>query len=166
METSGYVPPLRGAVDWCVEHAQGRTITVAMIGVVAQTAHARAAAYCSILVNNDVLAEVPGGFITGPRWAEWSATASVTRPKSGPAAAPLMDRIRRTLCQNLKAQREAKGWSQVELAKRAGVNRVYVQRAEKFCDPPPATSLVLLAEALGATVEQLCERSASFTPAR
>lgn len=166
MESTGYVPPLRGAVDWCVKHAHGRPITVSMVGVVAQTQPARAAAYCSILLNTEVLAEVEGGFITGPRWSEWAATASTTRPKSGPAAADVMDRLRRILCQNLKTRREDKGWSQVELAKRAGVNRVYVQRAEKFCDPPPACSLVLLAEALGTTVEQLCERSASFTPSR
>lgn len=163
-EGTAYVPPLRFAVRWCIESAKGAGITVDVVATIAQVAQDRAAAFLSILTARGALTpDGPGRFVAGPAWGEWVAVPSKSRPKrGGSAAAEEMDQMRRTLCRNIAARRLALGLSQAEVARRAGIYHVYVQRAEKFHDPPPACALVLLAKALGATVEQLVEPTASL----
>lgn len=159
MSNTAYVPPLRFAVRWCVESAKGAGITTDSVATIAQVALDRSAAFLSILTARGALVpEGPSRFLAGPSWDEWVSVPSKSRPKRGwSAAADEMDRMRRAIGKNIAARRLSLGISQAEVARRAGIYHVYVQRAEKFCDPPPACALVLLAKALGTTVEQLVE---------
>jgi transcriptional regulator with XRE-family HTH domain len=55
----------------------------------------------------------------------------------------------------LKKLREAHGWSQRELAERAGLSREYLARLETARQDPTLTTLEKLAKALKVRVEEL-----------
>ena len=56
---------------------------------------------------------------------------------------------------NLKRLREAKGWSQEELADHAGVHRTYVSGVERGIRNPTVTVLLKLAQGLEAPLWEL-----------
>ena len=58
---------------------------------------------------------------------------------------------------NLRAAREAKGWSLAELAKRTGVHYTSLGRAERGERNLLASNYVRVARALGTTVDALLE---------
>lgn len=58
---------------------------------------------------------------------------------------------------NLRQVRKAKGWSQEELADRAGVDRTYVSGIERAVRNPTITNVKRLADALGVSVGTLAD---------
>jgi len=66
----------------------------------------------------------------------------------------------RTLDNRVKAHRLAQGWSQAELAERAGISRTAVTAIEGERLSPSVAVALSLADALGCTVEDLFGRSA------
>ena len=63
--------------------------------------------------------------------------------------------VRRRVGLNMKALREAKGWSQEELADQAGIHRTYVSGVERGVRNPTITVLEKLAKALGSHLSEL-----------
>ena len=59
------------------------------------------------------------------------------------------------LLNRLREARDAKGWTQAELAARVGVSRKTVNTVENRVFTPSATLAIKLAEALELSVEQL-----------
>ena len=55
----------------------------------------------------------------------------------------------------LRLAREAKGWTQAELADEAGVNQVQVSRLERGIRQPQLRTAQKLADALGTSVDRL-----------
>lgn len=165
MDAMTYMPPLRGAVLWAVGLGRG-AVPVATLARLAQVAPERAKAYGSILVAIGALVETPEGFEPGPGWEDWSAKPSRARPHqtTTPAASAEMDVMRRAIAVNVRDQLEQRGWSLRELSRRSGVHVQYVSQLTRYATPPPACHLVLIARALGATVEQLASRDAQMQP--
>jgi transcriptional regulator with XRE-family HTH domain len=58
---------------------------------------------------------------------------------------------------NIKSARNAKGWSQEELADRAGLHRTYISGLERNIRNPTITVLKRLADALGMTTSSLLD---------
>lgn len=58
---------------------------------------------------------------------------------------------------NIKTVREAKGWSQEELADRAELHRTYVSGVERGIRNPTVTVLERLAKALGVRIGKLTD---------
>jgi transcriptional regulator with XRE-family HTH domain len=65
--------------------------------------------------------------------------------------------IRRRLAANLKRLRLAQGWSQEELADRAGLHRTYVSGVERGVRNPTVTVLEKIAKALDSAAAALVE---------
>jgi transcriptional regulator with XRE-family HTH domain len=65
--------------------------------------------------------------------------------------------IRRRIGRNIKAIREAKGWSQEELADQAELHRTYVSGVERGIRNPPVTVLDRLAKALKVSIGKLTD---------
>lgn len=65
--------------------------------------------------------------------------------------------IRRRVGRNIKAIREAKGWSQEELAHQAQLHRTYVSGVERGIRNPTLTVLERFALALKVTVGSLTD---------
>lgn len=63
--------------------------------------------------------------------------------------------IRRQLSRNLRRLRAEKGWSQEELADRAGLHRTYVSGVERGVRNPTITIVAALAKALGVPPAEL-----------
>ena len=63
--------------------------------------------------------------------------------------------VRARVGRNKKRLREVRGWSQEELADRAGIHRTYVSGVERGVRNPTVTVLEKLAIALGATLPDL-----------
>ncbi len=63
--------------------------------------------------------------------------------------------VRARVGRNMKRLREAKGWSQEELADQAGIHRTYVSGVERGVRNPTVTVLEKLAVALGAKMSAL-----------
>jgi len=63
----------------------------------------------------------------------------------------------RRLTTRLKALRDKRGWSQEQLAKRAGISRGYLARLETGRHDPTLTMIEKLAKALGVRVTKLLE---------
>ncbi len=63
--------------------------------------------------------------------------------------------VRARVGRNMKRLREARGWSQEELADQAGIHRTYVSGVERGVRNPTVTVLEKLAIALGATLPDL-----------
>lgn len=63
--------------------------------------------------------------------------------------------VRARVGRNMKRLREARGWSQEELADQAGIHRTYVSGVERGVRNPTVTVLEKLAVALGATLPEL-----------
>lgn len=63
--------------------------------------------------------------------------------------------VRARVGRNMKRLRDAKGWSQEELADQAGIHRTYVSGVERGVRNPTVTVLEKLAIALGATLPDL-----------
>lgn len=61
------------------------------------------------------------------------------------------------LSMKLKQLREARGWTQEQLAEKAGVSRAYVSRLEIGRHDPPLSMLEKLAKALKVKVGKLLE---------
>lgn len=56
---------------------------------------------------------------------------------------------------SIKEARRARGWSQAELAKRAGISQQAVQRYESGEREPRVSSVIAMASALGVTLSYL-----------
>ena len=65
--------------------------------------------------------------------------------------------VRRRVGLNMKTLREAKGWSQEELADQAGIHRTYVSGVERGVRNPTITVLEKLAIALQTKLPKLVE---------
>lgn len=65
--------------------------------------------------------------------------------------------VRRRIGLNMKTLREAKGWSQEELADQAGIHRTYVSGVERGIRNPTITVLEKLAVALQTKLPKLVE---------
>ncbi len=65
--------------------------------------------------------------------------------------------VRARVGRNMKRLREAKGWSQEELADQAGIHRTYVSGVERGVRNPTVTVLEKLAVALGAKMSALVD---------
>lgn len=65
--------------------------------------------------------------------------------------------IRRRVGLKLKAEREARGWSQEELADRAQLHRTYVSGVERGIRNPTLTVLERLASALSLKIGKLTD---------
>ena len=63
--------------------------------------------------------------------------------------------IRRQISRNLRRLRTEKGWSQEELADRAGLHRTYVSGVERGVRNPTITIVAALAKALGVPPAEL-----------
>jgi putative transcriptional regulator len=59
------------------------------------------------------------------------------------------------LVNRLREARDARGWTQAELAARVGVSRKTINTVENRVFTPSTTLAIKLAEALGLSVEQL-----------
>ena len=57
----------------------------------------------------------------------------------------------------IRKHRNAKGWSQEELADRAGVYRTFISSIERGVRNPTVTSLHRIASAMGLTVSEMLE---------
>lgn len=65
--------------------------------------------------------------------------------------------VRQRLARNLRALREAKGWSQEGFAHEAGIHRTYVSDIERGARNPTITVVEKLAGPLGVSASQLLE---------
>lgn len=63
--------------------------------------------------------------------------------------------IRERFGKRVKALREAKGWSQEELADRAGLHRTYVSAVERAVRNPTLTVIDRIAKALDSPISKL-----------
>lgn len=63
--------------------------------------------------------------------------------------------IRKRFGKRVKALREANGWSQEELADRAGMHRTYVSAVERAVRNPTLTVIERIAKALKVTIAEL-----------
>lgn len=63
--------------------------------------------------------------------------------------------IRKRFGKRVKALREARGWSQEELADRAGLHRTYVSAVERAVRNPTLTVIERIAKALDITTSEL-----------
>jgi transcriptional regulator with XRE-family HTH domain len=63
--------------------------------------------------------------------------------------------IRKRFGKRVKALREAKGWSQEELADRAGLHRTYVSAVERAVRNPTLTVIARIANALKVPIGEL-----------
>lgn len=61
--------------------------------------------------------------------------------------------VRKKFGKQLRALREARGWSQEEFADRAGLHRTYVSAVERGVRNPTLSVLERLAKALGVSIE-------------
>lgn len=61
------------------------------------------------------------------------------------------------LSMHLKQLRQARGWTQAQLAEKAGFSRAYIARLEIGRHDPPLSALEKLAKALRVTVGKLVE---------
>ena len=68
--------------------------------------------------------------------------------------------VRRRLGLNVQRPRRAKGWSQEELADRAGLHRTYISGIERGIRNPTITIVEKLAATLGAAIGALADESA------
>ena len=66
-----------------------------------------------------------------------------------------MEDVRATLALNIKTARQRLGWSQEELADRAGIDRTYISGVERQVRNPTITIVAKLAESLGTTAATL-----------
>ena len=57
----------------------------------------------------------------------------------------------------IRKHRNAKGWSQEELADRAGMHRTFISSIERGVRNPTVTSLHRVASAMGLTVSELLD---------
>lgn len=153
--------PLRAATIWCVELRPGTPVALGALATIAEVEPSRAKAYASILLARGALIETEAGLMPGPAWDAWRAEPG-GRPKCGQAAAEDMDAMRRAMAINIRAMTASKGWSQGELARRSGIGTAYINRLFTRAEPLPALACVLVARALGTTVEHLVQRPASF----
>jgi transcriptional regulator with XRE-family HTH domain len=74
------------------------------------------------------------------------------------------DEVKTALAANTIRLRKLKGWSQDELASRAGISRVQINRIENAHVDPRATAIFSLADAFGVPVDSLrvvCENSSA-----
>lgn len=65
--------------------------------------------------------------------------------------------IRRRLATNMRAIRREKGWSQEELADRAGVHRTYISGVERCVRNPTITIVGRIAQALEVPIGELVD---------
>lgn len=65
--------------------------------------------------------------------------------------------IRRQMARTLRRLRAERGWSQEEMADRAGLHRTYVSGLERGVRNPTLTVLARLAKALGVPASALLE---------
>lgn len=172
MEPVTYLAPLRGAVLFSISLRRG-AVSVPTLANLAQVAPDRALAFASILVARGAILKVDGGYVAGPAWDEWSGRPSAARPNqwarpgvsiTDRAASEAMDAMRRLLATNVRAALEARQWSARELSRRAGLHMQYVHALVRYATPPPAMHLLLIARALGTTVEQLATSTAQMRP--
>lgn len=63
--------------------------------------------------------------------------------------------VRKKFGKQLRALREARGWSQEEFADRAGLHRTYVSAVERGVRNPTLSVLERLAKALGIKLSEL-----------
>jgi len=68
-----------------------------------------------------------------------------------------MNTIQRRLMMKIKRLRAVRGWSQEELAKKAGLARAYIARLEIGRHDPSLSTVVKLAKALKVKVGELAE---------
>ena len=68
-----------------------------------------------------------------------------------------MNTIQRRLMMKIKRLRAVRGWSQEELAKKAGLARAYIARLEIGRHDPSLSTVVKLAKALKVKVGELVE---------
>jgi hypothetical protein len=154
--------PLRAATIWCVELRPGRPVVIGALAAIAEVEPSRAKAYASILLARGALIESPAGLMPGPSWETWRGEPG-GRPKcAAAAAAGAMDDMRRAMAINVRAMTATRGWSQRELARQSGIESSYINRLFLRAEPLPAMACVLVAKALGTTVEQLVQQPASF----
>jgi transcriptional regulator with XRE-family HTH domain len=66
-----------------------------------------------------------------------------------------MNKKQETIGTRIKALRETNGWSQIELASRAGIDRKTVNRIENGHFSPSIDTLVALGKALDTTTDSL-----------
>ena len=71
----------------------------------------------------------------------------------------IMDETGERLAQRLRLERDARGWSQAELAARAGVSKATVSKIERHEMSPTAVLLVKLAGAFDLTLAGLLLRA-------
>ncbi len=71
--------------------------------------------------------------------------------------APPRDRALHTFARNVLQQREARGFSQDQLAEKADLDRTYISGIERGVRNPSLVSICRLAKALGLSVSELCE---------
>ena len=65
--------------------------------------------------------------------------------------------VRKQLGARVRALREARDWSQEELAERAGLHRTYVSAVERGVRNPTVTVMARMAAALGVSLAVLVE---------
>ena len=65
--------------------------------------------------------------------------------------------VRQRLAKNMRGIRREKGWSQEELADRAGVHRTYISGVERCVRNPTITIVGRIAGALGVKVGELVD---------
>lgn len=66
--------------------------------------------------------------------------------------------IRRIVGDNVRAQRERRGWSQEQLADRSGIHRTYISGVERGIRNPTVTIISILAGALGVKACDLLDK--------
>lgn len=154
--------PLRAAIIWCVELRPSMPVVVGALATLASVEPSRAKAYASVLIARGALVSTDDGLMTGPAWESWREEAG-GRPKSSAAeCSEAMDSMRLAMAMNVQAIATSNGWSQRELARRAGVAQAYINRLFIRAEPLPCLACVMVARALGTTVEQLVKQPASF----
>lgn len=151
------LPPLRGAVIEIMHRESVPVVTTEQVQHRAGVDHARALAYLSILVKQNVVRICGQGFARGPSFEKWATSACLSRPRhSGHAASDRMHAIFLRVAKNIRAKREERGWSIYELAQRSGVDDRAIGRLENMRRHNiPFPALMLLAQALDTTVELL-----------
>ena len=161
MDTLTYEPPLRGAVKFLFGIDRG-AVSTDLIAEMAQTTPSRSAAYASILIANHVLRETRLGLVRGRGWEAWNGKPARSRPRESACAHGIeVDGMRRSIAIRVQQELAARNWSMRELARRAGIRHQFLVLLRRRHRTPPACQLILLARALGTTVESLVTVPAS-----
>lgn len=154
--------PLRTALLHLVEVQEATGID--QLAMMAGVAEDRARAYVSTLTGGGIVVCDGDEVRPGPGWEQFATIGTRTRPRLKDINRAAVDaaymrtcRWRAALSRNIFKAAEERGWTVQRLAIRAGVPSCLLYRLRRSGTPLPCDQTLLVAQALGISVEELAE---------